>query len=58
MTEPIPLPSTEVRQILLNLLFERGRGGRRARARGLRRDAVGRPSLEVRVENDGIGLNA
>ena len=56
VTEPIPLPSTEVRQILLNLLLnaveavdERGRV-----------ISVVTPSqteLEVRVENDGAGLN-
>jgi signal transduction histidine kinase len=56
VTEPIPLPSTEVRQILLNLLLNAVEA---VDERGRVVSAV-RPTdteLEMRVENDGVGLN-
>jgi signal transduction histidine kinase len=56
VTEPIPLPSTEVRQILLNLLLNAVEA---VDERGRVMSAVtpSETELEVRVENDGIGLN-
>jgi len=56
VTEPIPLPSTEVRQILLNLLLNAVEA---VDERGRVRSAVtpSESELEVRVENDGAGLN-
>ena len=56
VTEPLPLPSTEVRQILLNLLLNAVEA---VDDRGHVISAV-TPSdteLEVRVENDGAGLS-
>jgi signal transduction histidine kinase len=56
VTEPLPLPSTEVRQILLNLLLNAVEA---VDDRGHVISAV-TPSeneLELRVENDGDGLN-
>jgi signal transduction histidine kinase len=54
--EPIPLPSTEVRQILLNLLLNAVEA---VDERGRVVSAVmpSETELEVRVENDGAGLN-
>ena len=54
--EPIPLPSTEVRQILLNLLLNAVEA---VDERGRVVSAVipSDTELEVRVENDGAGLN-
>ena len=56
VTEPIPLPSTEVRQILLNLLLNAVEA---VDDRGHVISAVtaSETGLEVRVENDGAGLN-
>jgi two-component system NtrC family sensor kinase len=56
VTEPIPLPSTEVRQILLNLLLNAVEA---VDDRGHVISAVtaSETGLEVRVENDGVGLN-
>lgn len=56
VTEPIPLPSTEVRQILLNLLLNAVEA---VDERGRVTSAVtpSETELEVRVENDGAGLN-
>ena len=56
LTEPIPLPSTEVRQILLNLLLNAVEA---VDERGCVVSAVtpSETELKVRVENDGAGLN-
>lgn len=56
VTAPIPLPSTEVRQILLNLLLNAVEA---VDERGRVSSAVTptETELEVRVENDGAGLN-
>jgi signal transduction histidine kinase len=56
VTEPLPLPSTEVRQILLNLLLNAVEA---VDDRGHVVSAVtsSETELEVRVENDGAGLN-
>ena len=56
VTAPIPLPSTEVRQILLNLLLNAVEA---VDERGRVSSAVtpSETELEVRVENDGAGLN-
>jgi signal transduction histidine kinase len=56
VTEPLPLPSTEVRQILLNLLLNAVEA---VDDRGHVTSAVtpSETELEVRVENDGAGLN-
>jgi two-component system, NtrC family, sensor kinase len=56
VTEPIPLPSTEVRQILLNLLLNAVEA---VDERGSVTSAVTplETELELRVENDGAGLN-
>ena len=56
MTEPIPLPSTEVRQILLNLLLNAVEAVDE-RGRVVSAVTPSETELEVRVENDGVGLN-
>ena len=54
--EPIPLPSTEVRQILLNLLLNAVEAVDE-RGRVVSTVTPSDTELEVRVENDGAGLN-
>ena len=56
VTEPIPLPSTEVRQILLNLLLNAVEAVDE-RGRVVSAVTPSETELEVRVENDGVGLN-
>jgi two-component system, NtrC family, sensor kinase len=56
LTEPIPLPSTEVRQILLNLLLNAVEAVDE-RGRVVSAVTPSETELEVRVENDGVGLN-
>ena len=56
VTEPIPLPSTEVRQILLNLLLNAVEAVDE-RGRVVSAVTSSETELEVRVENDGVGLN-
>ena len=56
VTEPIPLPSTEVRQILLNLLLNAVEAVEE-RGRVVSAVTPSETELEVRVENDGVGLN-
>jgi signal transduction histidine kinase len=56
VTEPIPLPSTEVRQILLNLLLNAVEAVDE-RGRVVSAVTPSETELEVRVENDGAGLN-
>jgi signal transduction histidine kinase len=56
LTDPVPLPSTEVRQILLNLLLNAVEAvGDRGRVSSAVAPSDG--ELRVRVENDGEGLN-
>jgi signal transduction histidine kinase len=57
LTEPLPLPSTEVRQILLNLLLNAVEAvGDRGRVSSTISPSDG--ELKMRVENDGESLNA
>ena len=56
MTEPLPLPSTEVRQILLNLLLNAVEAVDE-RGRVVSAITPSETELEVRIENDGVGLN-
>lgn len=56
VTDPLPLPSTEVRQILLNLLLNAVEAVDE-RGRVISAVTPSETELEVRVENDGVGLN-
>jgi two-component system NtrC family sensor kinase len=56
VTEPVPLPSTEVRQILLNLLLNAVEAVDE-RGRVMSTVTPSETELEVRVENDGAGLS-